>query len=203
MRSTWQMIKLFYVTNIICFCIILSAIHKCDQQPFCMYFYIVWKISNTVRPSTDVSKDSVKYPVWRFFNSKKCVLEIYLEFFSAKIHSIECFVLLLPCSATVLLFFKSTYLWFSSGQFKEAEYIIFCYLSVSIKLLLSAENEVGFILLSAWFPLSHWFSVMILLSFSFFWSNMQVNIFIILSRLDVTNWPANMCVNGTFPYNSN
>lgn len=48
----------------------------------------------------------------------------------------------------VLLFKKSEHLWVSSGQFEEAEYIIFCYVFVSIRLLLSAESEAAFILLS-------------------------------------------------------
>lgn len=121
------------------------------------------------------------------FSLQKNVLwKSTLEFFSAKIHSTERFVFLLPPSALVLLFKKSKYLWFSSGQFKETECIVFCYLSVSIKLLLSAENEVGCSLLSAWFPWSHWFSVMIPLSFSVFWSDMKVSISVILSGWDVT-----------------
>lgn len=135
------MIKLFYMTIKICFCIILSAIHKCDQHSLYMYFYIIWKISNTVRPSTDVSKGSVKYPAWRFFTSKKRTLEIYFGIFFCQNSFCRTFCLTsISQCYSANLFFKSRYLWFSSEQFKEDEYIIFCYLSVSVKLLLSAEK---------------------------------------------------------------
>lgn len=119
--------KLFYINNTVCFSVILTAIHKYEQQLFYLYFYINWTISNTVRPFTDVNvcKDSVKYPSWRFFIWKNLLWKSTLDFFFCQIHSTKCFVFYL--AVTVLLFLKkSKYLWFSSEQVEGAECIIFC-----------------------------------------------------------------------------
>lgn len=121
------------------------------------------------------------------FSLQKNVLwKSTLEFFSAKIHSAERFVLLLfPSAIALICFLNPDICGFHLSSLKKMNISYFVTYLYQSNFCSQQKNEVGFILLSAWFPLSHWFSVMILLSFSFFWSDMQISIFIILSRLEV------------------